>query len=132
MADRIAKDSYKFPSPYQLLPIPKSFRKHLFKREILDIWQNNWNQVSEKGCKGLFMPISSLAHSLIEPNFYSVREDVVYNGCKQHSHIRSKCPFDQEIRTQLAKTFSEALNPSPPPDLPAQDTEHKTSPLPNR
>ncbi|UYV69997.1 hypothetical protein LAZ67_7001425 [Cordylochernes scorpioides] len=52
-----------------------------------------------------------------------VGEDITCLGCKRHGHIKSKCPFNPEIRNNISITYSEAINPTALPAIPGPSRE---------
>ncbi|UYV80721.1 hypothetical protein LAZ67_19001536 [Cordylochernes scorpioides] len=52
-----------------------------------------------------------------------VGEDTICLGCKRHGHIKSKCPFNPEIRNNISRTYPEAINPRVLPVIPGPSRE---------
>ncbi|UYV72955.1 hypothetical protein LAZ67_10001263, partial [Cordylochernes scorpioides] len=52
-----------------------------------------------------------------------VGEYITCLGCRRHGHIKSKCPFNPEIRNNISRTYSEAINPTALPVIPGPSRE---------
>ncbi|UYV81277.1 hypothetical protein LAZ67_20000639 [Cordylochernes scorpioides] len=59
-ADKLAKEAYQYPAPYQPIPIPKSYMKNFYKKEILGLWQDLW----DKSVNGFIFELYVLKESL--------------------------------------------------------------------
>ncbi|UYV74396.1 hypothetical protein LAZ67_11003372 [Cordylochernes scorpioides] len=57
-----------------------------------------------------------------------IGEDVTCSGCRRHGHIRTRCPFDPEIREKVTRSFADALYPTSQPQTPKRPPTERDVP----